>query len=189
MSRYVIAVRRWWTVPLALILLVLVCGTAGASKVPVPSLTGGMAGAQLAYFTPVLVVVAVMYCLERQLQEAEGTAVVPIHRFDHGALVLTVLLGHIAGLVTGMDVARNITLLLALALVTRRLANEATAAAAGLLFLILNLIIGRAYDPSGHATHTWWAVALYPAGSVTAWLFTVTLFTLALALSGTGRRA
>ncbi|WP_151898148.1 hypothetical protein [Streptomyces sp. C8S0] len=185
MNRYVIAVRRWWTVPMTLVSLVLVCGTVGTSMVPVPSLTGSMGGAQLAYFTPVLIVVAVMYCMERRLQQAESTAVVPIRLFDCAALALTALLAHVAGLVVGMDVARNIMLLLALAVVARRLANEATAAAAGLLFLILNLILGRAYD-AGHGAHTWWAIALYPADSTGAWLFTVLLFALALVLSGLG---
>lgn len=188
MNRYALAVRRWWIVPMALISLVLVCGTVGTSMVPVPSLTGSMGGAQLAYFAPVLIVVAVMYCLERQLRQAESTAVVPIRLFDCAALVLTALLAQVAGLVVGMDVARNIMLLLALAVVTRHLANEATAAAAGLLFLILNLMLGRAYDGAGHAAHTWWAIALYPDDSTGAWLFAVLLFALALKLSGLGNR-
>lgn len=189
MNRYAIAVRRWWAIPLALALLTLVWGTVGTSKVPVPTVTGGMAGAQVAYFTPVLIVAAAMYCLERRLREAESTAVIPIRRLDRGALVLAVALAHVAGLVVGMDVARNITFLLALGLLTRRLANEATAVAAGLLFLILNLILGRAYDPTGHAAHTWWALALYPAESVTAWLVAAVLFALALRLSDGGHRS
>ncbi|MFD7314080.1 MULTISPECIES: hypothetical protein [unclassified Streptomyces] len=187
MNRYAITVRHWWVVPAALALLVVVCWTVGASEVPVPSLIGGMGSAQLAYFSPVLIVLAVMYCLERQLREAEITAVLSVRRFDQGAIVLTAVLAHAAGVVVGMDVARNVTLLLALGLVTRRLANEATAAAAGLMFLIINLILGRAYNPDGYTTHTWWAVALYPAGSLTAWLVAVALLALALplALSGT----
>ncbi|WP_405855033.1 hypothetical protein OG361_18810 [Streptomyces sp. NBC_00090] len=188
MKRYVIVVRRWWTMPLALVLLVLVSGTVGTSEVPVPSLTGGMAGARVAYFTPVVIVIAVMYCLERRLLSAESTAVVPIHRFDQGAVILTAVLAHGAGLMVGLDVARNITLLLALALLTWRLANEATAAAAGLLFLILNLMLGRAYDASGHASHTWWALALYPAQSVGAWLVAAALFAVALKVSATKLR-
>ncbi|MDQ1009467.1 hypothetical protein QFZ82_003952 [Streptomyces sp. V4I23] len=183
MNLYAVTVRRWWAVPLALALLVLVCWTVGATEVPVPSLVGGLTGVRLAYFTPILAVVAVMYCLERRLREAESTAVVPVRRFESGAVLLTVVLAQAAGLVVGMDVARNITLLLALALLTRRLTNEATAAAAGLMFLIANLILGRAYQPDGHATHTWWAIALYPAGSMAAWLVTLALFALALAVS------
>jgi hypothetical protein len=188
MKRYTIAVRRWWVVPGALIALVVVCGTAGTSTVPVPSLTGSVGGAQLTYFTPVLVIVAVMYCMERRLHQAESTAVVPLPLLDRAALVLTVVLAHAAGLVVGMDVARNIMLLLALAIATRRLANEATAAAAGLLLLILNLILGRAYDGAGHAAHTWWALTLYPADSGGAWLFTALLFALALKLADAGQR-
>lgn len=188
MNRYVIVVRRWWIVPSALLLLVLVSGTVGSSEVPVPSLTGGMSGARVAYFTPVVIVVAVMYCLERRLPEAESTAVAPIRRFDQGAVFLTAVLAHGAGLVVGMDVARNITLLLALALLVWRLANEAAAAAAGLLFLILNLMLGRAYDASGHAAHTWWALTLYPARSLGAWLVAAALFALAVKLSATKHR-
>ncbi|MFB7836473.1 hypothetical protein [Streptomyces sp. NPDC056056] len=160
----------------------------GASEVPVPTLVSGMIGARLVYFTPLLIVVAVMYCLERRAREPECTAVVPIRRYDAGALVLTVVLAHTAGLLVGMDMARNTTLLVALALLVRRLANEATAVAAGLLFLLFNLILGRTLQPEGHSSHTWWAVALYPAGSVTAWLVTAVLFALALPLAE-GRRA
>ncbi|MFH8474824.1 hypothetical protein [Streptomyces sp. NPDC018000] len=145
-----------------------------------PSLTSGMGSAQLAYFTPVLVAVAVMYCLERRILDVEITAVLPIRRFDQGAVVLTVVLAHLAGLVVGMDIARNVTVLLALGLLTRRLLNEAAAAAAGLMFLVINLILGRAYGPDGHVAHTWWAIALYPSNSMTAWLAAVALFVLAL---------
>ncbi|MFI0990531.1 hypothetical protein [Streptomyces exfoliatus] len=187
MSRYIIAVRRWWVIPIALAVLVLMCGSVGTSEIPVPSLVGGMVGARLAYFTPVLIVVAVMYCLERQLREAESTAVAHVRLYDNGALILTVVLTHAAGLVVGMDVARNVTLLLAIALLTRRLANEATAAASGLLLLIFNLILGRAYQPGGHPSHVWWALPLYPAESLAAWLVAVVLFAFALKLSGAGR--
>ncbi|MFE6783880.1 hypothetical protein ACFVFF_16640 [Streptomyces sp. NPDC057680] len=188
MNRYAITVRRWWTVPLAIFVLVLVSGTVGTSEVPIPSLTGGMASAHVAYFTPVVIVIAVMYSLERRLPSAESTAVVPVHRFDQGAMILATVLAHGAGLVVGLDVARNITLLLAIALITWRLSNEATAAAAGLLFLILNLMLGRAYDASGHASHTWWALALYPARSMGAWLVAAALFAVALKVSTTKRR-
>ncbi|MFE4061835.1 hypothetical protein ACFXP3_37065 [Streptomyces sp. NPDC059096] len=188
MNRYALAVRRWWAVPAALALLIVVCWTVGASEIPVPSLTGSAGGAQLAYFTPVLIVLAVMYCLDRHLHAAETTAVLPVHRFDQGAVVLTVLLAHAVGPVVGMDIARNITLLLALALLIRRVANEATATATGLMFLIVNLILGRAYDPSGHTTHRWWAVALHPSGSVAAWLTAIALLALALPQAFTPHR-
>lgn len=176
MKCYALTVRRWWVIPLVLALVVLVCWTVGTSEVPVPSLVGGMIGARLAYFTPILVVVAVMYCTERQLREAESTAVVPIRRFDHGAVVLTVVLAQGAGLLVGMDIARNIMLLLALALLVRRVANEAAAAAAGMMVLIGSLILGRSYQPGGGAAHAWWALPLYPSGSMAAWLATVVLF-------------
>lgn len=183
MNRYALTVRRWWTVPPTLALIVLVCWTAGTSEVPIPSLAGGMIGTHLAYFTPILAVVAVMYCMERRLRDAELTAVVPVRRLDRGAVLLTVGLAHGAGVLVGMDVARNIMLLLALALLVRRVANEAAAAASGMALLIGTLIIGRAYQPGGSATHTWWALPLYPAGSASAWLVTVAVFALALLVS------
>ncbi|NDZ80546.1 hypothetical protein G3I19_18840 [Streptomyces sp. SID10853] len=183
MNRYAITVRRWWAVPAALAVLVLICSAIGTSTVPVPSLTRGAGGAQLAYFTPVLVVIAVMYCLERQLHEAETTAVLPVRLLDQGAVVLTALLAHGAGLLVGMDIARNVTLLLGIALLVRRMANEATAAGAGLMFLILNIILGRAIGPNGHSTHAWWAIVLYPSGNMPAWLLAVALFALALPLA------
>ncbi|MFJ1548541.1 hypothetical protein [Streptomyces sp. NPDC088246] len=96
---------------------------------------------------------------------------------------VTAALAHAAGPVTGIDIARNVTLLLALVLLTRRLANEATAAGAGLMFLIINLILGRACNPDGYAAHAWWAVALCPSDSMTAWLVAVALFLLALLLA------
>ncbi|MFV2121662.1 MBL fold metallo-hydrolase, partial [Streptomyces sp. Act-28] len=37
--------------------------------------------------------------LDRRLRDVESTAAVPVHRFDLGALVLTVVLAHAAGLV------------------------------------------------------------------------------------------
>ncbi|MFB6815613.1 hypothetical protein ACFCV8_13835 [Streptomyces sp. NPDC056347] len=183
MNRYATAVRRWWAGPSALVLLVVVCWSVGASEVPVPSLTGATGSSQLAYFTPVLIVIAVMYCLDRHLGNAEATAVRPIRRFDRSAVVLTAAFAHLAGLVVGMDIARNVTLLLALGLLTRRLANEATAAGVALMFLIINLILGRAYSPDGQRAHTWWAVTLYPSDSVAAWLAAVALFLLSLTLA------
>ncbi|WP_033325856.1 hypothetical protein [Streptomyces yerevanensis] len=183
MNRYALTVRRWWAVPPTLAVIVVVCWAVGTSEVPIPSLVGGMDGARLAYFTPILAVVAVMYCMERRLREAERTAVVPIRRLDHGAVILTAVLAHGAGVLVGMDVARNITLLLALALLVRRVANEAAAAASGMALLIGTLIAGRAYQPGGSATHTWWALPLYPAGSATAWLITVAVFALVLLAS------
>lgn len=180
MIGYAVKVRRWWAVPVALALVMSVCWMAGASEVPVPTLAAGMGSAQLAYFTPVLIIIAVMYCFERRLSDVEATAVPPVRLLDRGAVVLTAVLAHGAGLVVGMDVARNTVLLLALALIARRLANEATAAGAGLGFLIINILLGRVYSPDGIATHSWWAVALYPSGSVSAWLVSVALFVCAL---------
>lgn len=179
---YTVKVRQWLTVLAALGLLIAVCLLAGKSEVPVPSINSGMGGAQLAFFTPVLVVIAVMYCLDRRLGRTETTAVRSVTALDRGAVAATAVLAHLAGLLVGMDIARNTVLLLAAALLIRRLANEAVATAAGLMLLILHLVAGRAYTPDGLVGHTRWAIALYPAGSTSAWLTAITAFALALPL-------
>ncbi|QGZ52558.1 hypothetical protein GPZ77_33405 [Streptomyces sp. QHH-9511] len=183
MTLYITSVRQWWAAPAALSLLTAVCLVVGKSEVPVPSITSGMGGVQLAFFTPVLVVIAVMYCLDRNLGQAETTAVVPIGTLDQGIVAVTAGLAHLVGLLVGMDIARNTVLLLAVALLVRRLINEAAATVAGLMVLILSLVAGRAYDPNGFVSHTWWALALYPADNVTAWLITTLMFALALHLT------
>lgn len=183
MNRYALRVRQWWAVPLSLALVLVVCSAVGASEVPVPSLRSGMGSAQLAYFTPILIVVAVMYCLDRRLHDAEVTAVVPVRRLDQCAVVLTAILAHGAGLVVGLAIARNTLIVLALALLTRRVANEAMAAGAALLFLIANVLLGRSLTPDGHAAHAWWAVTLYPAGNPAAWIVSVASVAIALPLS------
>ncbi|MFE7429995.1 hypothetical protein [Streptomyces sp. NPDC057545] len=170
MRLYTITVRRWWAVLVAISALVVVCWSLGTTEVPVPSLIGGMTGARLAYFTPLFVVVATLYCLERRLNHVESAAVVKIARLDLGAVLLVVVLTHAAGLIVGMDIARNVTLLLSLALLVRWFTNEAAAATAGLMCLIASLMLGRTYQPSGEAGHAWWALPLYPADSFVAWL-------------------
>ncbi|MFF5333667.1 hypothetical protein [Streptomyces sp. NPDC013181] len=182
MTRYAITVRQWWTVPAALLLINVICLAVGASEIPVPSLSGGMGSAQLAFFTPVLVIVALMYCLDRRLPDAEAVAVISVRRLDKCAVILATLLAHAAGAMVGMDFARNTMLVLALALLTRRVANEAAAAGASLLLLIANVLLGRSLDPAGHAAYTWWAVALYPAGSLLAWFVAAAALLLALLL-------
>ncbi|MYW10114.1 hypothetical protein GT034_17410 [Streptomyces sp. SID2563] len=183
MTRYAVIVRRWWTVPAALVVVITVCLVVGANEIPVPTLSGGMGSAQLAYFTPVLLVVALMYCLDRRLPDVEAVAVLSVKRLDEYAVVITVLLAHAAGSAVGLNFARNVMLVLALALLTRRVANEAAAAGVSLLFLIANVLLGRGLDPDGQVTHTWWAVSLYPAGSRTAWLVSCALFLLSLPLA------
>ncbi|MGW2478127.1 hypothetical protein [Streptomyces sp. NPDC001665] len=190
MTSYAFAVRRWWAVLAALVAVISVCLAVGASEVPIPSISGGMGSAQLAYFTPVLMVVALMYCLDRCLPDVEVVAVISIKRLDGYAVITTVLLAHAAAPVVGVDFARNTMLVLALALITRRVTNEAMAAGASLLFLIANVLLGRNLDPAGHSAHTWWAIALYPPGSLPAWIvaFAALLLALLLGLSRTTAR-
>ncbi|MFI8102759.1 hypothetical protein [Streptomyces sp. NPDC086023] len=182
---YFRVVRRWWAVPLAVGLLCALCWAAGGTEVPVPTLLGGMAGTRVAYFAPLIVVVTVLYCLERRVGAAEGTAVVPVRRLDHGALLATLVLVHLAGLAVGMDVPRNLMMLLALALVVRHYANEAAAGGACLALLLTTAVIGRVHDGTGYASARWWALPLHPAGSVATWL--AALLLLSGALLATGR--
>ncbi|WP_256105910.1 hypothetical protein [Streptomyces sp. ODS05-4] len=127
-------------------------------------------------------VITLLYCLERRLPAVESTAVTAVGWFDRAAILLTVGLTHLAGAMVGFDIARNVTLIIAIALVTRWAVNEASAAVAGLLILILNLLLGRTVGPNGEATYEWWALTLYPAESAVAWLLCTALFACALAL-------
>ncbi|MFI5619502.1 hypothetical protein [Streptomyces sp. NPDC051567] len=137
--------------------------------------------AQIKHFVPVIVSVAVMYCLDRRLLEAELTAVVPVRRLDRAAVSAGAALLLAATPAVGLDVARNTLLVLALALVVHRVANEATAVAAGLLYIIANVMLGQPPDPLGYRIGSWWALPLYPAGSIPALVLVVALFACALA--------
>lgn len=184
---YVITVRRWWAALSAIMALVGVCWSLGATEVPVPSFIGGMTGVRLEYFTPLFVVIATLYCLERRLTHAESSAVVGITRLNLGAVLLVVVGAHVAGLIVGMDIARNVTLLLSLAILIRSLVNEAAAATAGLMCLIVSLMLGRTYQPNGEAGYAWWALPLYPADSLAAWLAAAAFLIIVTGLGLAGR--
>lgn len=173
---YALSVRRWWVMVPAVLALILTTWLIGASPVPVPSLLGGGGMAQIKHFVPVIASVAVMYCLDRRLLEAELTAVVPVRRLDRAAVSAAAVLLLAATPAVGLDVARNTLLILALALAVRRIANEATAVAAGLLYIIANVMLGQPPDPLGHRIGSWWALPLYPADSIPALVIVVVLF-------------
>ncbi|MEU0127180.1 hypothetical protein [Streptomyces sp. NPDC006289] len=184
MKLYFSVVRRWWAVPAALVLLTLVCWVLGGTEVPVPGFLGGMVSMRVQYFTPLLVIAAVLYCLDRRLHAPENTAVVRVERWDLTAVTTAVALCHLLGLVLGMDIPRNLMVLLAVALIVRRLGNEAAAGAACLLLLVAGASLGRAYQPSGQPTGQWWALTLYPSESLSAWAAAAVLFGLGLLASG-----
>ncbi|WP_079405200.1 hypothetical protein [Streptomyces sp. 3211] len=181
MRLYALSVRRWWVMIPAVLALILTTWLIGASPVPVPSLLGGGGMAQIKHFVPVIMSVAIMYCLDRRLLEAELTAVVPVRRLDRAATAAGAVLLLGATPAVGLDVARNTLLILALALVVRRIANEATAVAAGLLYIIANVMLGQPPDPLGYRVGSWWALPLYPAGSIPALVSVVVLFAAAIA--------
>ncbi|MFJ9077597.1 hypothetical protein ACIRO3_20490 [Streptomyces sp. NPDC102278] len=181
MKLYALSVRRWWVLAPAVLALIVTTWLIGASPVPVPSLLGGGGMAQIKHFVPVIMSVAVMYCLDRRLPEAELTAVVPVRRLDRAAVSAGAALLLAASPAVGLDVARNTLLVLALALVVRRIANEATAVAAGLLYIIANVMLGQPPDPLGHRIGSWWALPLYPADSIPALAIVVALFAAATA--------
>ncbi|WP_030732906.1 hypothetical protein [Streptomyces sp. NRRL S-237] len=181
MRLYALSVRRWWVMIPAVLALILTTWLIGASPVPVPSLLGGGGMAQIKHFVPVIMSVAIMYCLDRRLLEAELTAVVPVRRLDRAATAAGAVLLLAATPAVGLDVARNTLLILALALVVRRIANEATAVAAGLLYIIANVMLGQPPDPLGYRIGSWWALPLYPAGSIPALGIVVVLFAAAIA--------
>ncbi|MEU5971878.1 hypothetical protein [Streptomyces globisporus] len=183
MKLYFSVVRRWWTVPLALLLLAVICWVVGGTEIPVPAFLGGMVSTRVQYFTPLLVIGAVLYCLERRLDAPERTAVVRVDRWDLGAVTAAVTLSHLLGFVLGMDIPRNLMLLLAVALVVRRVSNEAAAGALCLLLLLISASLGRAFNPSGKPAAEWWALTLYPSESLPAWTAALALFTLGLLAS------
>ncbi|MEV4968627.1 hypothetical protein AB0886_24590 [Streptomyces sp. NPDC024062] len=187
MRLYFNVMRRWWITLLAISLLGLVCWSLGGTEIPVPGFIGGMVSMRVKYFAPLLVVVAVLYCLERRLQAQESTAVVRLRGWDLAVVSLTAVLGHLLGLFVGMDIARNLMLLLAFALVIRQLSNEAAAGGACLLLLLATASLGRSYEPSGHLTGQWWAIPLYPSESLRAWVVAVALFGCGLLSSGRSR--
>ncbi|MEU8707962.1 hypothetical protein [Streptomyces sp. NPDC048565] len=184
MKLYFSVVRRWWTVPVALVLLTLVCWTLGGTEVPVPGFLGGMVSMRIEYFTPILVIGAVLYCFDRCLGAPEATAVVHVLRWDLTVVTTAVALCHLLGLVVGMDIPRNLMVLLAVALIVRRLTNEAAAGAACLLLLLVSASLGRANQPSGQPVGRWWALTLYPPESLSAWTAALVLFGLGLLASG-----
>ncbi|MFF4648122.1 hypothetical protein [Streptomyces sp. NPDC001389] len=161
--------------------LTMVTWLIGASPVPVPSMLGGGGLAQIKHFVPIIVSVAAMYCLDRRMTEAELTAVVPVRSLDRAAVSAGAVLLFATTPAIGLDVARNTLLILALALVVRRIANEATAVAAGLLYIIANVMLGQPPDSLGHRLGSWWALPLYPARSIAALVFVALLFVGALA--------
>lgn len=181
MNRYATTVRRWWAVPPALLALVLVCRTAGALELPVPSLSGGTTGARLDHLAPLIVVAAVMYCLDRGIPEAEATAVAPVRTLDAAALLLTGALTHPAAPLVGLAVPRNTLLLLAVAVLAHRLTHATGATFTALGALFLTLLIADPGDPY------WWALPLHPSDSLPAWLASVALFGAALWFKGARR--
>lgn len=183
MRIYFSVVRRWWVAPVALALTVLVCWTSGGTELPVPSFLGGMGGAKLRYFAPLLVVMAVLFCLDRRLGEVEDTAVAPVVLRDHATVTGVVVLAHALGPWVGMDVPRNVMLLLAVALAARRFMNTAAAGAVCLGTLAVTLTMGRAQGVSGHVVARDWALVVQSAESTGAWVASATLFVLALAVS------
>ncbi|MGW7104005.1 hypothetical protein [Streptomyces sp. NPDC054838] len=180
MTLYLTAARRWWTVPVAAGLLVLGCWAVGGTELPLPSFMGGMTATRVRYFTPLLVVTAVLYCLERRLTAAERTAVVPVSRLDRAALLSTVALVHLLSPVAGLDTARNVMLLLGVVLVLRRFANEAAAGGGCLALLVATAVLGHAPQPTGAPTAQWWALPLHPSASLPAWAASAALLTAAL---------
>lgn len=188
MRIYFSVVRRWWVAPAALFLTLLVCWTSGGTELPVPSFLGRSGGFQLRYFAPLLVVMAVLYCLDRRLGEMEDTAVAPVVRRDLATVTGVVVLAHAAGPWAGMDVPRNVMLLLAVALAARRFMNTAVAGAVCLGTLAVTLTLGRAYGASGQVVAREWALVIQPADRAAAWVAAAVLFVLALAVSsGAGR--
>ncbi|MFJ9794948.1 hypothetical protein [Streptomyces sp. NPDC101145] len=184
MRLHLLAVRRWWVAAVGLAAAAAAAGT-GDLLVPVPTLTGGMSSAPARYFSPVLLIGALMYVWDRRLHAAEATAVRHPRRTDH-VLLLTALAACL--LVTGGQEARNAALLCGVALIVHRLANAAAATLSTLAVLILARVAGRGIGMHGEPTHTWWAVPLHPADSPAAWAAVAATLAAGMACDATLRR-
>ncbi|MCQ0000610.1 hypothetical protein [Streptomyces sudanensis] len=166
MRLHLLTVRRWWVAAVGLAAMAVAAGTE-ALLVPVPTLTGGMSGAPARYFSPVLLVGALVYVWDRRLHAAETTTVRHPHHTDHVLVLATLAVGC---LVTGGQEARNAVLLSGVALVVHRLANAAAATLSALAVLVAVRVAGRGIGVNGEPTHTWWAVPLHPADGLAGWV-------------------
>ncbi|MGQ4400111.1 hypothetical protein ACN6K4_006286 [Streptomyces hayashii] len=170
MRLYVTAVRKWWTAAGAIILMAVVCQLSGTSSIELPALNGSGV-APFAYFTPLLVSSAVLYCLNRRADHIERTAAVPVVVIDAAFVASAFALCLAAGYITGFDTARNVMLLTCVGLLIAQVGNTASGIAAGMMLLIASIVAGR--GPAG--SHAWWAVVLYPSNSIPAWALTTVL--------------
>lgn len=170
MRLYATAVRKWWTVAAAIVLMAVVCQLSGTSSIELPAFNGSGV-TPLAYFTPLLVSSAVLYCLNRRADHIERTAVVAVAAIDAAFVASVFVLCLAAGFVTGFDTARNVLLLTCIGLLIAQVGNSASGIAAGMMLLIASIVAGR--GPAG--SHAWWAVVLYPSNSIPAWSLTAVL--------------
>lgn len=180
---YLTPVRRWWVALAMLVLLCFVCLRVGSVEVPLPTILSGVGGVPVRYFSPLLLVIAVMYCCERRIAAVERTAVARIKVWDRLAITILVVALHLLGPLIGMEVGRNTMALLAIALVVRELSNEAAAGAVCLILLLGVANAGRSFDPDGPVAARWWALPLQPPDSAIAWSVAFVLYLASLPLS------
>ncbi|MCW5253693.1 hypothetical protein [Streptomyces sp. SHP 1-2] len=162
--------RKWWTTAVAVIFMAVVCQLSGKSSIELPALNGSGV-TPLAYFTPLLVSSAVLYCLNRRADHIERTAAVAVAVIDAAFVAFVFALCLTAGFVTGFDTARNVILLTCIGILIAQVGNSASGIATSMMLLIAGVVAGR--GPAG--SHAWWAVVLYPSSSVPAWSLTAVL--------------
>ncbi|WP_158677775.1 hypothetical protein [Streptomyces sp. SPB074] len=151
-------------------MMAVVCQLSGTSSVDLPALNGSGV-TPLAYFTPLLVSSTVLYCLNRRADHIERTAAVAVAVIDAVFIASVFVLCLVAGFVTGFDNARNVLLLTCIGLLVAHVGNSASGISVSMMLLIASIVAGR--GPAG--SHAWWAVVLYPSGSVPAWSLTAIL--------------
>ncbi|MBU7600741.1 hypothetical protein JGS22_024715 [Streptomyces sp. P38-E01] len=163
-------VRRPWVVLAALVAYVALLLFVRDDVVNVPSITmRGSAGIKLMNFLPMIPLLGLLYCLERRLGHAEATAVRPVVAADRALVVATggaaVMVGLVFNWAYGMDnavaAARNVILLVGLALLVRAWYGAHAAAAASVGALFLTVVTGLQAPQKPYP----WAVLLEPAST------------------------
>ncbi|MBB1244964.1 hypothetical protein GL263_15515 [Streptomyces durbertensis] len=187
-----VTVRRPWIVLSGVVAYLVGLLIVREQVVYVPSISVlGGAGMKLMNFLPLIVCLAVLYCLERRLSAAELTGVRPVELADRALVLVVGVMVLLAGAVlnalqnmpTAIAAGRNVLFLTGLALVVRARFGGvvAASAAAGWLFLTTMAGLRSPEDPYP------WAILLEPPAHPLAAFVTAAVLMAGLASLGRER--